>query len=130
MASDISVSRQNTAITNSTATLGQISEVTSLYSASQCYIDSLSLSSHSGGTPTSSSSSFKTINTYRLADSDPLSYAEFPTKTNAVLAEAEDMDDIDDMVVENTKPVSDEVDNLNNSPQLNQGKMIIYKIVY
>lgn len=125
MASDISVSRQNPSITNSTATLGQISEVASLYSASQCNIDTLSLSSNSGGTPTSSSSSFKTINTYRLTDSDPMSYAEFPTKTNAVLAEEEDMDDIDDMVVDNVVSVSNEVDTLNDSLQRNQGKMMI-----
>ena len=119
MASDMSVSRQNPT-THSTVTLGQISEVASLYSMSRNDIDSLSLSSNSGGTPTSSSSSFKTINTYRLADTYPMSYSEFSVKKNAVLAEAEDMDDIDD-IIEHNVSISEEVENLNVSVP-SQGK--------
>ena len=115
----MSVSRQNPT-THSTGTLGQISEVASLYSMSRNDIDSLSLSSNSGGTPTSSSSSFKTINTYRLADTYPMSYSEFSVKKNAVLAEAEDMDDIDD-IIEHNVSISEEVENLNVSVP-SQGK--------
>ena len=100
MTSDISFPRQTDPTSNSIATLGNISEVaSSLYSNSHQDIDSISLSSNSGGTATSSSSSFKTINTtlYRLGDSYPISYPEFNTKKHAVLAEAEDIDDIDDI---------------------------------
>ncbi len=80
----------------STATLGNISEMASLYSTSRIDIDSLSLSSNLDPTPTSSSSSFKTISTgmYRMSSE---TYPKMPdfngTKKHAVLAEAEDLDD-------------------------------------
>jgi len=49
-----------------------------------------------------------------------MSYSEFSVKKNAVLAEAEDMDDIDD-IIEHNVSISEEVENLNVSVP-SQGK--------
>ena len=78
-----------TQATSSTATLGHISEVASLYSTPMD--DSISLSSNMDDTPTSSSSSFKTT-TSRIAGI--CHHLNIPKK-QAILAEAED-DDLDD----------------------------------
>lgn len=102
--------------TQSSTTLGNISEVISLYSNSRPDIDSLSLSSHMG-TPTSSSSSFRTINTalYRLSDNCPVVYPDFgTTKKHAVLAEAEDITDIDEDVSEVANLTADDLEYMDN----------------
>lgn len=94
MTSDISslIHQEPILDTNSTTALGKISEVASFLD-----IDSLSLSSNSGQTPTSSSSSFKTLNT----TSYHINYPELITKKPAVLAEAEFIDDDEDEDTQN-----------------------------
>ena len=100
----------------STATLGNISEVASLYSTSRIDMDSLSLSSNLDPTPTSSSSSFKTINTgmYRMSNDACPQLPDFGGfKKHAVLAEAEDLDDdIEDATGNNV--TTDDVEYMDN----------------
>ncbi len=100
----------------STVTLGNISEVASLYSTSRIDMDSLSLSSNLDPTPTSSSSSFKTISTglYRISNEDCPQLADFVgSKKHAVLAEAEDLDDdIEDAIDNNLS--ADDVEYMDN----------------
>lgn len=96
MSSDVSqLPAHHESYLTSATTLGNISEAASLCSTSRIMdMDSLSLSSNLGTTPTSSSSSFKTINTTHYT----LPHNIINNKKHAVLAEAEDIDDIEDHV--------------------------------